>query len=243
MAIVNVATRGTDSVKILGKNVLLFINAGVGATVEKPNWLLIGGQRNSGAEMSADEIDVSDKTSEGWGDTLSGQKTWSMGLESIMVIGDLGVEAIKQAFLNDQEIQILRWQKDGSAIMGWCSVTEFSDDAPHDDAVSLTGTLNGRGAPQFLTGIAYPGGVKDLVATPGVNSVELTWTPLVDATAIKTQYGTNGISWSDAPVITLPGDSSETVPGLTAGMMYYFRLVVTGGNRAGFSNTATATPI
>lgn len=241
MATVNIPQRGSDNQKLLGKNVMLFVNAGVNATVSNPNWLLVGGQRNSPLEMSADEIDVSDKNSGGWGDMLSGMRNWSISLESIYVMGDLGVQALKQAFLNDQEIQIMRWHKGGNAEVGWCSVTEFSDDVPHDDAMSITGTLSGRKAPAFLENVPYPGGVKDLRATAGVEEVDLNWTAVSDATSIKAQYSTNEISWNDVTVGSTA--SSVTIENLVTGTQYYFRLYVIGGNKAGYSNVVTSTPL
>jgi TP901-1 family phage major tail protein len=246
VATINIPQRESDNVKIQGKNALLFVNAGEGATVESPNWLLVGGQRNSALEMSADEIDVSDKGSGGWGDTLAGTKTWSISLESIMVIGDIGAQAIKQAFLNDQEIQIMRWRRSseagylGEAETGWVTVTEFSDDAPHDDAMTLTGTLNGRGAPTFLSDVPYPGGIKNLTATPGVESVTLTWTSPTGATSIKAQYSTNNITWTDVAIAL--NATSVVIENLLSETLYYFRLLVTGGDEAGFSNVVSATP-
>jgi len=240
---INIPQRVNDNVKILGKNVYLFVNAGEGATIAEPNWLLVGGQRNSALEMSADEIDVSDKGSEGWGDTVAGTKTWSIGLESIQVEGDLGAKAIKQAFLLDQEIQIMRWWKNGNAEVGWCSVTEFSDDVPHDDAMSITGTLQGRGAPQFLEDAPYPGGVRDLTVTAGSASATLAWSAVSDALSIKAQYSTNNVSWTDSATTIEPVDNNAEITGLATGTLYYFRLVIIGGNRTGFSNVVSATPV
>ena len=53
------------SQSMAGKNLLLYIAYGEGATVEDPIWNLVGGQRNSPLSMSADEIDASDKSSGG----------------------------------------------------------------------------------------------------------------------------------------------------------------------------------
>lgn len=46
------------SQSMAGKNLLLYIAYGEGATVEDPIWNLVGGQRNSPLSMSADEIDA-----------------------------------------------------------------------------------------------------------------------------------------------------------------------------------------
>lgn len=239
----NIAQRGLDNVKILGKNELLFVNAskyGV-PTADSPIWTLVGGQRGASLEMSAEEIDVSDKTSSGWGDTLPGTKTWSVSLDLVKVLGNDGFEAIQQAFLNDQEIQVMIWNTSGHATMGWCSVTEFSSEAPHDDVVSISGTLSGRGAPVFLENIDYPGGVQDLTVTKGTGQAVLNWTALSDAISLKAQYSTNKISWTDSANMIAANASTATIDNLSSGTTYYFRLFVTGGSKTGFSNMVEAT--
>ena len=54
--------------KLLGKNVLAFLNFGETATFASPVWALLGGQRSADFSSSADEIDLTDKTSDGYGD-------------------------------------------------------------------------------------------------------------------------------------------------------------------------------
>lgn len=145
----------TTAKHTLGKDYLLFVATGA-TLLPKPTWTLIGGQRNAPLAMKADEIDVSDKNSNGWKASEGGMKSWSIDLESILLIGDKGASAIKKGFLEGKLLRIMRWYKDGSAEVGWMSVTEYSDDTPHDDAASLKGTLNGYGEPEFLESVEDP---------------------------------------------------------------------------------------
>lgn len=60
------ATRSVTADKLVGKNVLVYINFGEGATEAAPVWTLIGGQRSASLSMTADDIDASNKASSGW---------------------------------------------------------------------------------------------------------------------------------------------------------------------------------
>jgi TP901-1 family phage major tail protein len=146
---------GTQN-KLRGKDVLVFLNYGEGATYAAPVWALIGGQRNAGLSMSADEIDLSDKTSGGFGETDQGIKSTEISLEGLIVTGSPVLKEIKAAFLAGEAVDILRWAKDGTSDRNWYSITEFSDDAPHDDAVTITITLKGMGEPTFIDDMPDP---------------------------------------------------------------------------------------
>lgn len=142
--------------KLLGKNVLMFLNYGEEATFEDPVWALMGGQRNAGLSMSADEIDLSDKTSGGWGETDQGIKSTEISVDALLKKGDPVIDQIKEAFIKGEAIDVLRWAKDGTSDRNWYSITEFSDDAPHDDGVTLTVSLKGMGEPTFTKNMPDP---------------------------------------------------------------------------------------
>lgn len=153
MADIQIPAYPSTAKKTLGKDYLLFIAEG---SKESPTWNLLGGQRGANLSMSAEEIDVSDKNSDGWGDTLPGMKSWSIELDSISVLGDRGVDIVKQCFLTDSPAYVMRRYKDGTALIGWATVTDFSDETAHDDAATLSGTLNGKGAPAFVENAPDP---------------------------------------------------------------------------------------
>lgn len=138
------------SQSLAGKNVLLYVAYGEGATTSGP-WVLVGGQKNSPLSMSADEIDASDKASGGWGETLQGTKKWSIEQECVYKLNDEGFDIIRHAFLKDIPVYIMRRDKNGNAVKGWANITEFSDDNPHDDVATATVTFSGIGEPVFTT--------------------------------------------------------------------------------------------
>ena len=51
----------STSEKLLGKNVLVFLNYGEAASEESPKWTLLGGQRSADYSASAEEIDLTDQ--------------------------------------------------------------------------------------------------------------------------------------------------------------------------------------
>lgn len=148
--------RPPTSQKLMGKNTLLFLNYGEAATEQTPVWALFGGQRNASFSMSADEVDVSDKTSGGWGETEQGIKSTEISIEGVSTKGNKVLAEIKAAFIAGEAVHILRWCKDGSSEINWYNITEFSDDAPMDDAVTFSITLKGCGEPTFKEDMADP---------------------------------------------------------------------------------------
>lgn len=233
------------SQSMAGKNLLLYIAYGEGATVESPIWNLVGGQRNSPLSMSADEIDASDKSSGGWGETLQGTKTWSIEQECVYKVNDNGFDIMRYAFLNDISVYLMRRDKNGNAVKGFANITEFSDDNPHDDVATATVTFSGIGAPEFSTNEPDPGAadgaVTDLAATAGTSGqAELAFTKITGATAIVLQTSTNGIDFTDNNTSIANGATTATVTGLDAGVTY-FRLKVNGGAQNGYSNVAVCT--
>lgn len=233
------------SQSMAGKNLLLYIAYGEGATVESPIWNLVGGQRNSPLSMSADEIDASDKSSGGWGETLQGTKTWSIEQECVYKVNDNGFDIMRYAFLNDIPVYLMRRDKNGNAVKGFANITEFSDDNPHDDVATATVTFSGIGAPEFSTNEPDPGAadgaIDDLAATAGTGGqANLTFSKITGAAAIVLQTSTNGIDFADDDTVISNGATTATVTGLDTGVTY-FRLKVNGGAQNGYSNVAVCT--
>ncbi len=158
-------TKADGSNKLLGKNVLLYLNYGEGATEAAPKWTMIGGQTTADLDMSADDIDISDKNSNGWGETEAGIKSTELSLEGIICNGDEGYAALKDAFIKGEAVDICRYASDGTADRNWYSITELSDETPHDDAATFSCTLSGKGEPKFYENLTSVDDVKDKVVT------------------------------------------------------------------------------
>lgn len=152
------ATRNDTSEKLLGKNILVFLNYGEGATEESPVWALVGGQRDASYTDSADEIDVTDKNSDGYGDAEPGTKTIELSLELIVKTSDDTITQLREAYDEDEAVDLLRWAKDGRSIRNWYSITGLEETGAYDDAAVLTVTLKGKGKPTYTDQMADPRG-------------------------------------------------------------------------------------
>jgi TP901-1 family phage major tail protein len=126
----------------VGKDFLLYVNTG---TVAVPTWTLVGGQRNAPLNQEAEEIDTSHKTSGGWKTSKVGLIGWSIDLDGLVLLNDLGIEALKTAFRERKSINIKFEYPDKRYQTGWANVTSFNIEPPHDGEASISGTLNGDG--------------------------------------------------------------------------------------------------
>lgn len=140
----------TTSTATVGKDYLLFIATGM--DIANPTWVLIGGQRGLSLSRQADEIDVSSKTSGGWKDTLAGLKSWSIDLDGLLLLNDDGVDTLEYAFIAGSKVFLKMQYPNKRYRTGWCSITDFSNEAPHDGEASLKGTLSGSGPLSDLQG-------------------------------------------------------------------------------------------
>jgi TP901-1 family phage major tail protein len=127
----------------VGKDYLLYINTG---TVAVPVWTLIGGQRGSSLGRTADSIDTSHKTSGGWKSAVAGLRGWSIDLDGLVLLNDLGIEALETAFNEGKPVNVKFEYPDKRYRTGWAAITDFSMETPHDGEASLSGTLEGNGA-------------------------------------------------------------------------------------------------
>ena len=152
------ATKAAEETKLLGKNVLAFLNFGENASYASPIWALIGGQRSADYSASAEEIDTTDKTSGGYGDAEPGLKSVELSMELLVKPGDETVKALYEAFEADEAVDILRWAKDGRSIRNWYSITSLEESAAYDDAAILSITLKGKGAPTYTEAMEDPRG-------------------------------------------------------------------------------------
>lgn len=126
----------------VGKDFILKINTG---TVAIPTWTTIGGQRGTSLKRTADEVDVSHKTSGGWKGTKAGLRSWSVDLDGLVILSDTGLQALEQAFMAGAEVNVQLEYPDDTVQTGWGSVTDFSLDTPHDGEATLKGTIVGNG--------------------------------------------------------------------------------------------------
>lgn len=86
--------------------------------------------------------------------------------------------------------------------------------------------------------------LTDLMAVPGNGRIDLTFSSSQGATAVKLLMSTVSESsgFSEVPVVLNSVSTSAFVAGLINGTKYYFKLIITGGEREGESNVVSAVP-
>ena len=126
-----------------GKDYLIHVNKG--RSDLEPDWLLVGGQRTGNLNRKADELDASHKTSGGWACHLPGLRSWSIDLESVVLLNDEGAHYLEAAFNAGRQVHLKFEYPDKSYYTGWGSITEFSLNTQHDDVATISGTISGDG--------------------------------------------------------------------------------------------------
>ena len=177
----------------VGKNYLLYVNTG---TPTIPVWTLIGGQRGSALNRKADSIDASNKTTGGWKANLPGLLSWSIALDGLVLLQDLGLQVLEQAFSASQQVELMLQYPDLTSRTGWASITELSIDNAYTAAATMKGTLDGVGPLSNLIPAITPTivTVSKAAATNQVFSIAPSNTTLssvsngVTALTLTTQY-------------------------------------------------------
>lgn len=106
--------------------------------------VVVGGQSGCTINRSMNVIETTDKTSNGWVTKIGGIKEWSTELEAFMVVGDAGYTAISKAFKDRAEIDV-EVAIGGNTLKGKALISDFPIEAPQDDAVTFSITLEGTG--------------------------------------------------------------------------------------------------
>ena len=125
--------------KVAGVDVLLKVKSSLGSFVA------VGGQKGASLSRSAETIDVSDKTSGGWTESIMGLKSWSLDCEGFVTLGDSGFELLHEAFENRTplDIEIKVGGEDGYTYTGKVVITDFPEEYQQDSAVSYSLSLQG----------------------------------------------------------------------------------------------------
>ena len=123
------------------------------AVVLKINGTTVAKLKSNTMNFSRALIDVSNKDSGGWKQSIYGQGSGTFDFEG--VFDEVGNWGFSQAFaaLNAKSTLLARWAAAAGDIYyeASCLITSISESAPMEDAVTFTGSLEMTGAP--TTGI------------------------------------------------------------------------------------------
>ncbi|WP_434642762.1 phage major tail protein, TP901-1 family [Thermoanaerobacterium thermosaccharolyticum] len=127
---------------VTGVSFIIQVNTGA---EETPVWTTVAGQQNATLNREVDEADVTSKDSGGWYEGLPTIRNWSIDFDGLIVENDGGYQALEDAFMNNEILQVQLVTPAGNKYTGKAYLTDFPIEAPYDDAATYSGTLQGTG--------------------------------------------------------------------------------------------------
>lgn len=129
---------------IAGKDIVLAIFDETGV-----NLLAISGQQGLTINRSADSIEVSSKdTKGGWKSKIAGMKEWSIDNDGLYVPSDATHKQLGKAFEagNPVCIKVVNGKTKKGMFGGLAYISDYSLEAPYDDGMTYSISLDGNGA-------------------------------------------------------------------------------------------------
>ena len=129
---------------VAGKDIILAVFDSTGA-----NLLAISGQKGLTINRAADSIEVTSKdTQGGWKSKIAGMKEWSVDNDGFYIPSHASHKALGTAFQNSDPvcIKIVNGKTKKSMFGGLAYVTDYSLEAPYDDGMTYSISLEGNGA-------------------------------------------------------------------------------------------------
>ena len=133
----------TAAAAVAGKDILLAVWSKDGSKL-----LAVSGQQTLTINRSADEIEVNSKDTEGgWKSKISGMKEWSIDNEGLYVNGSDSHAALTAAFENSDPVclKVVNIKTKKALFGGVAYITDYTLEAPYDDAMTYSATFSGNG--------------------------------------------------------------------------------------------------
>lgn len=133
----------TAAKALAGKDILLAVFNTTGDTL-----LAISGQQGLTINRSADSIEITSKDTEGgWKSKIAGMKEWSIDNDGLYVPNDESHRILSQAFENSDPVclKVVNGKTKQGMFGGLAVITDYPLEAPYDDAVTYSLTLEGMG--------------------------------------------------------------------------------------------------
>jgi TP901-1 family phage major tail protein len=221
------ATNPMAAQATVGKDYLLFI-AGIIGSATAETWNILGGQTSGSIDETTDSIDVTTKTGGGYKQALSGLTSWSIDFDAMALMpgSDNGIELLKRAKAQKEQVKVKIQYPDSSFRVGWASSTTYTVDTPYDKAATLKGKLEGYGplSSQSITA-SIAAAINEIAYFPSTaTATGITYTDMTTnttGTAVAADY-----TATIAGQITILGTYLAT---LTAGEYLFYINLSTGG--------------
>ena len=128
---------------IAGKDILLSIWDSTGSAL-----LAIAGQQGLTINRDKDTFEVTSKDSDGWKEFMGAFKEWSIDNDGIYVRDSDSHKLLKELFESDEPflIKVTNQKTETDLFGGMAILQSYPVEAPYDDAVTYTASLQGTGA-------------------------------------------------------------------------------------------------
>lgn len=127
---------------VTGVDFIIQVNTGTEAA---PVWTTVAGQRNATLNREVEEADATSKDSNGWYEGIPTIRSWSIKFDGLIVEDDTGYQALEDAYMNNEILQVQIVTPAGNKYTGKAYLTDFSLEAPYKDDAVYSGTLQGTG--------------------------------------------------------------------------------------------------
>lgn len=128
--------------KIAGCDVLVKVAKGGASGAAPTAYTVVGGQTGAKINRSADTIDVTDKTNNGYKEYMAGLKEWSVEFDGFIVTSDAGITLLDDCFEKREQVY-LEIVMGNRKYTGSGYITDYPIEFPLDSAVSYSLTVSG----------------------------------------------------------------------------------------------------
>ena len=134
---------GTAAKAVAGKDILLAVFNSTGDKL-----LAVAGQQGLTINRSKDSIEVTAKdTKGGYKSFIGGMKEWSIDNDGLYVGDDESHKVLSKAFDEDELVclKVINQKTEKALFGGLAIISDYPIEAPYDDAVTYSITLQGNG--------------------------------------------------------------------------------------------------
>ena len=213
------------SSKFVGKSVLAEFALACGDVDPMTlTWLPLGAARNKSITMSADTVDATADDSVGsFRDTLITYKTFEVSIDGVTKRDDgttSNQQLLAEHFVTDPQPYVwIRLTGPIKTTIGFCILTEFSEEYPYDEIATYSLTASATGRPGGLPSViveATPIAVTAVTTTPATASVAIGNVTNIDS-AVSPAAANQAVVWTTSAALVATVNSSGRVSGLSAG--------------------------
>lgn len=213
------------SSKFVGKSVLAEFALACGDVDPLTlTWLPLGAARNKSLTMSADTVDATADDSVGsFRDTLITYKTFETSIDGVTKRDD-GTTSNQQLLFNHfvtdpQPYVWIRLTGPINTVIGFCVLTEFSQEFPYDDIATYSITASATSRPGGLASVIVqdtPIAVTAVITTPATATVAVGNVTNIDH-AVTPAAANQAVTWTSSTPANATVNSSGRVTGVAIG--------------------------